>query len=1180
MFENEFEFEEFVKGLEVDDEPRSSHKIRLRAEMLKVFRADAGGKLPRLYKYVAAAIIIIAISVTAVIMMQNAPIAEPDHTQIESAAVDANDSAVTAEEQFVSDELDEYFARFKALVEAGDIDGLKKMIAASSPAELKRLNLAMQAAGLDPNNFLATADEKVKQSPALAVEPPQTEFVPAGVLSGLVTDKMTAEPIAGVKISLNGPGGGRAETDVNGFYHIDSISESGEYRIQLVSQEYVGVSDYRKMPIVDLNADSQAVRHFQLELAGMVDVVVVDANGDGISDVQVIPSSMEQEHSYAGQRLQQRTDSQGSATIGGLKPSGTAYMITAMHDNYAPASATIVLNTSEIIESVEIVMEKGIDVKGYAEYSDGVAAGDLRIYPRPDWWQSPHMSKYSDIDPNGYFTLRHVQSGSYNLNLSQAPEESGSRPGRSRGTRNYPTQQVLLPPESGLLVITVPGESPESLISIKGTIKFVGFEDEKTTPNVSIFASSNQGGHYSSWVQPGEKTFEIDGMKPGAYRLQFHGQKVARKILKNIEAPIDNLEVELFYEEKPRLAGVVISAADEKPVVDFKARPVMLKALGGNNYIQPDNWRQFNDAAGKFDFEVAGSGIYQVQIDAEGFASAMSEEISTDDLQPVTVWLNNGGAIKGLVKDSSGNMITGAKVIPFSLARGSSLRTSDVFILETGAVVTNDGLFILENLPAGNETIKVMHPKYSAVEREDIEVVLGKVTEGIEIVLTKGAIVEGYVYDYAGKPTPNMAVYFNDASIRSQDDASRIATAITDNNGFYSLDGLPEKFLNVWLRNRWQRLGVTQRAIMPMAGTVSQLNFGKGPKAEGQVVIDGNGLAETKLLLGGSMQQHSQIFRSSTLTDAQGGFQFIGVPAGQWGIYYQKDSAPSNNYTRIATFDMGQEDIDLGVLTLQGGRIEVTVIAADANSSTGNFNLMLQKGTELWGSHAGQARLNADTGKYVFENIEPGEYTITLYIDPMQITETITVKPDAENTAVSMKIPKGTCTLSGSIRPAGKAMLIFRSTDGKYRTYFRGGGENYHFENLPAGEYIIEHYLSYRNTQRVATVTLGPGESRTLDIDLSGQNEVDTGILRLQVVDENGIPVQAERAWLESRTEKVESISQAAESGFFAPAGEYELHVVHPGCKEVIKTVTIEAMDIGASQIKEPKLITVRLEKK
>jgi hypothetical protein len=214
------------------------------------------------------------------------------------------------------------------------------------------------------------------------------------------------------------------------------------------------------------------------------------------------------------------------------------------------------------------------------------------------------------------------------------------------------------------------------------------------------------------------------------------------------------------YASKPALKGTVVDTKTGEPIRKFRVRARKLQTLRGAHYVQKDQWMHFENERGEFGVETVGPGVYQAQAAAEGYAPVWSQEINTDSAEPIVMTLTSGGAIAGRVVDVEGRPITSAKVIPLSIAGGAMPTTKDTFVCEDGAVETVDGAFTLQNLPAGEETLKTTHPDYAFRIVENVRVVGGMTTQAVDIVLTQGGTVEGYVYDDKGVPQGNEVLYF------------------------------------------------------------------------------------------------------------------------------------------------------------------------------------------------------------------------------------------------------------------------------------------------------------------------------------------------------------------------------------------------------------------------------------
>ncbi|MHC4213681.1 MAG: carboxypeptidase regulatory-like domain-containing protein [Planctomycetota bacterium] len=1040
--------------------------------------------------------------------------------------------------------------------------------------------LSATLTGDEANNPFASAIEGITDRHN-RLEALMADFAPHGVLSGLITDVETSEPIEAAEVHISG--GGRvyvAMTDVNGIYVFEDIEEQGNYKMNIFSDQYLGIPPWQEAPSVTLRPSTQVVKHFQLRYGFELDVSVVDEAGEPIPDVNLFGSWMSKHK--LGRYF---TDVNGLATLGAIEPR-YVHSITARHDDYALAWTWTEEGDPEGF--YEIVMQKGVPVRGYVEYDDGVPAGGLRISAHPFWGHRSILPpKTYQIDPNGYFTLPHIirreQGHSSHIGYGIIIHI----PHGIHGETPICIMNANLPLEdNSLLTLTLPRKSPGALASISGTFKFVG---ERVPERIDVTAHPLQGQKdcqtgYDS-VLPDDGRFSVDSLNPGVYTLIFSGPNIERKDIHNINAPIKDLEVELNYTVRPELTGVVLSNETGEPVKYFMARAKKLKTLRGVPTSQSDFWYEFDNAEGTFGIKTIGPGIYEVQIEAQGFNRTLSEQINTDENHPVTIRLSRGGSIKGRVVDENGHGIDGAKVISISQARGITSQMSEAIISTDGAVVTKNGSFVLENVPAGKESIQITHPNYAPAIKEDIQIINGTTTETVEVILVKGGIVQGH--------SAKMASFYlwDELSYRHLDNHKRWLRTepnpkarIASMQKFYQVEHLPERICYVACEmQNFSHAGIrnwdwTFRAVVPANGTTTDLSFGGKPNVVGQLQAGGTDPLTAIVL----RSLDSRVFEDYVLVDPRGQFSFSSVPPGAYAIHY---SIIVHGYPpaivkgdTIATFDMGREDVDLGIIPKHTGEVFVSLRVNDDNEPLNVSSVLLERGTNIFsGSDVTYtAKRTSENDPWIARNVIPGTYSVIVKRpDAVTIRQPIEYEQDQDKLEVSLQIPEGKAIIKGQfITNSELPLLLWRSDERIVVRFFPNKSGTYMIEQLPAGDYSIGDQL-VGNSFPLVTFNLSENENKTIDIDTTDWHATGMRPLLIQAVAEDGIMLPGASIWLESFAGEIEPVYQTPDGYFFfVDAGQYNICAVYEGYQETRKKVCLEeAKDIRVAHWQEPTVI-------
>ncbi len=779
-------------------------------------------------------------------------------------------------------------------------------------------------ASLPPVNVLETT----------AISEPY-RYHPAGVLSGLITDAETGVPIENAEIQLHKSrrifG---AFTDANGFYSIADIHEAGSYEVHIdPPPAYIGYAWSSDNPLVHLEPKQQASKHFVLPHACQVSLTVVDINGVGISKAKVVATSLVEPHpkivGYFGR--ERTTDPNGFLDYGGFRPADTDYLITVFHDqlfyreyegqtvgfyrrDYARGKAIVRLTDPNQITDVVVVLEKGESIHGYLEYADGVPAADVEIETEPDWWHSSRGETRYTPNQDGTFTIQHVTPGTYNIRVHYPRAEGGDGSIRT-------VMQTDLPLADGEpLIVILPQNSPGSLASITGTLQFEGGKVPDSISVTALNLTTHKQTHTSLVRNPDKtfpQTFTMNNLQPGDYLLRLYaGELFEDKIIQKLTVPCSDLQVEIKYLNTglPKLMGKVLSVTTGEPIQHFLIRSFWQSGLDQLNNPQ---WTEINHPQGLFSWDVQQRGIYRVQVVAHGYASAWSEDIDSQSGVPTAINLSVGGALKGTVVNESGQTIADAKVIPLSLASGTSIETTHSFASDYGAATTDqDGRFTLENLAPGLETLKVVYPGQAFSVVDNIEIIAGKITQAKPVVLRPGGSVAGIVYDEKGIPQAGQVIQIRLDNEFIDYFKPPLADVITDSNGFYDFEHLP-LLPCVVHRTMFKMNGVIVQNLVPKNKKVHVLDFGGTPLVSGSILIDNQVLINHKLRLDAPQGHLRGDFTYFAQTNELGDFTLRGIPAGPHTIYYAHP-VQEGQWIELTTFEMGTENLDLGIISKKG----------------------------------------------------------------------------------------------------------------------------------------------------------------------------------------------------------------------------------------------------------------------
>ncbi|NIP25564.1 MAG: hypothetical protein GWN67_14305 [Phycisphaerae bacterium] len=728
--------------------------------------------------------------------------------------------------------------------------------------------------------------------------------------------------------------------------------------------------------------------------------------------------------------------------------------------------------------------------------------------------------------------------------------------------------------EGQLLELKIPEKSPQSLVSISGTINWVS---ENKPSHVYIDAGSPQGlRRFTSLARNSkgelEDNFVIERLEPGIYTLRFSGSNIEDTTVRNVRAPGEGLVVDISTKRQTKLRGKVVSKETGEPVTGFEV------GFGRD-------WIRFNHPEGEFELASMGTECRSVYVRADGFTMKRSKEICPDANEPVVIELGKGGAIRGIVVDENRKPIQDAK-ISYRYKRSRNEKPDEKYITVTGA----NGVFVIEGVPKDttSQWFVITHPNY-APELKLIEVEDDYTTD-VEIVLKEGGTIEGYVYDSQGRPIGDTTLYFLDESQYSywKENRARLGSATTDPNGYYQITRMPEILCFGFRHEPDNQLGVVRTAVLPANGKTTRLDVGGRWYATGRLLEDGKPVTNTKVMVTGNTAGYETAFTAYAITDSDGVFTFWGIPSGLRFMYWSIPGIRGwGQWVEIGRFDF-ESGVDLNLGDFDVGLSEVTVeiVAENPTEQLDQLEVFIQRYNwkQFWGTKAGQILPRQDVNEpYTFSNLTPGNYEIiaTRQNYPT-IRKVFEIEQGQKIHRIDLWIPAGSASLSGKIIPHDPNIpqsLLLRSVDQTITMDIRPAADgSYKIANLPFGDYIIgKTAVALSRQSTLKEVSLGAGEHKNLDIEIGDIQKGNDGYLVVLVVTEDGLPLAGTDVWLQRVDETVFPHFEGDKSkSLKGEPGEWILNARYPGYKSVRQKVIMKSKkEYNTQEILKPVVITM-----
>lgn len=471
---------------------------------------------------------------------------------------------------------------------------------------------------------------------------------------------------------------------------------------------------------------------------------------------------------------------------------------------------------------------------------------------------------------------------------------------------------------------------------------------------------------------------------------------------------------ELILPEEPEnaftITGTVVTTAGREPVRNAQITAVRkftqedtvtLASLQENErraartqLVRPH--RVQSDAKGEFTLKVPHEGVYEVEIFSPSYVKFKTETPLLNAATPETridATLSSGATIAGRVVEVTSNEGVAGLMVRVESADGPF------------GVTQEDGSYVIKGLEPGQFGVAVdlqgttyMAGRELPYQRVTIKTPDEKVT-GIDFTVDAAGLVWGYILSPDKEPVPETGIMLTSGeSMLSQalKMAGQRRTPISDNSGedgYYELAGVP---LNQEFRIHAMSTAYAPQMSDPFILTATNrtvrvdIYMFAGTNVYGQV-IDANNQAvpgaEVMCIPAYgrffSAMTAPQAFRGGT-SDASGMFMLEELPGGEYQIFAQKKGYRISPIG-YPIYPDGYSDLKNVVITLRGvdeGQHTVFGVVVDDRGQGLDGTEVRLAGVSMGGLEGSdQTTTTANQGKFQFDGVSVGQYTIVATLD-------------------------------------------------------------------------------------------------------------------------------------------------------------------------------------------------------
>lgn len=261
----------------------------------------------------------------------------------------------------------------------------------------------------------------------------------AGSIAGVVADT-TGAPTANAYVTVYRATSGDPQwvtsmsTDGSGAYRIDGL-RPGDYKVhisamgELLSEWYDDAADAASATVVSVTGGATTTVDGALAIGAVLSGIVTDDAGNPVSDVTVMAMPVDGEGGWYGAS----TAADGAYRLPGL-PAGsyrvkfetsmTAASVVGEWWNGAKSEAdasVVSVTEGEVVDGISAQLAAGAELSGIVRDGQGAPMMDVQVVLRDAAGQ---WLRYTHTGPDGSYSIRGVDAGSYRLSYSAQVDQS------------------------------------------------------------------------------------------------------------------------------------------------------------------------------------------------------------------------------------------------------------------------------------------------------------------------------------------------------------------------------------------------------------------------------------------------------------------------------------------------------------------------------------------------------------------------------------------------------------------------------------------------------------------------------------------------------------------------------------------------------------------------------------